>query len=262
MDQMRLTSKSYFLGQSSRLMLAKTGALEPNYSGTPDPAFARKPDPARGSESEMEIPVIYSAISKPDADEEGKNPTHVRAGDGKVIISQDPLSSYNASGSYQNKASEKCCTICPQADDCDHDCYSKCHRFCGEQCQIGKAGTECTIGLDCGLTGSDKTISGDQDMVTGYEKMKAPAGRDAKTPDAPLKDEDRFPLPERTEDKRDTPDVAEIAPEPLGEVKDPYPAVDEGATGPTGPVEDAENEGDEEEVVSKQIVHSEPKRLR
>ena len=185
----------------------------------PIPDEARKPRPAiQGAlEGDFETPELYSPISNGDQEEGTNNPSHVRAGDDKVIISQSATESYNSTGSYLNDAAtaNKCCTICPKGEDCEGaGCYSKCHKFCGEQCNIGKAGNGCTIGVDCGVVG------GDQDMVNGYEKMKAPAGLDSKTPDAPLKDEARYPLPERDEDKKLNEGIdisVDIAPEPSGD---------------------------------------------
>jgi len=226
---------------------------------------ARKPLPAKGSnDDQVEIPVMYSSVSQ-DEEVDGTNPTHVRAADDKVIISQDPLSSYNSTGKYHQDATatDICCLICPKDPECQGSgCHSKCHRMCGDMCQIGKGGAECTIGINCGLVGGDSMIAGAQDMVKGYDKLKAPAGRNQNTPDAPIKDEERFPLPEREEDKKIN-DGADIAAEATGdEVKDPYPAATGPAEDSTGPAEEEELEaesGDEEEreVVSEQMVEVE-----
>lgn len=213
--------------------------LAPQYGGKPNPEWSRKPSAAK-SEDQI-VPVIYSAISHDEANAgaDATNPTHVRAADDKVIISQDPKSSFNSTGEYQSAAKEKCCTICPKDDECKgSSCYSKCHKFCGAQCVIPKAGVECTISVDCGLTSSSQSIQGDQDMVEGYEKMKAPAGRTAGTPDEPLKGEGRYPLPERAEDKKDYDDATAIEAEATESPED--------STGPTGP--DAETTAAEEDA--------------
>ncbi len=126
---------------------------------------------------------------------------HQRAGDNRVIVHHDE-SSYNSTGRYDGGSKtggQKCCNICPKAEDCAGDrCFTKCHKICGPQCAIPQGHDDsCTLNVDCGMVSSSSPQLGDQDMKAGYENMKAPTTEDKKSP----KDKwARPPLPAKGEE--------------------------------------------------------------
>lgn len=140
------------------LAFATVAAAAPAFRhGTPDvpnPEWARNPN---GPLADPPAPSMYPAFgAHADDAERYQLDNHHRAGDGSIII-HGGAHPYNADGAYKGK----CCQICSNGE---------CKTECGPACQVAPGVKDDSE--DTYTDGGDGRI-GDQDMVEGYDKMKA-----------------------------------------------------------------------------------------